>query len=93
LNRCQCSLLFSYGKRKSFENPLKVGTKIPQLYSLDHSLYSLHDSDDTKEASIQPFREDIPALMISSTRRILVAITVLKGGKKKSNGSGLRHEL
>jgi len=28
---------------------------------------------------IQPFREDIPALMISSTRSMLVAITVLKG--------------
>lgn len=33
-------------------------------------------------APAQPFREDIPALMISSTRRMLLAITVLETGKK-----------
>lgn len=32
-------------------------------------------------APAQPFREDIPALMISSTRRMLLAITVLETGK------------
>lgn len=47
------------------------------------SLRSLHDSGSTGEASIQPFREDIPARMISSTRSMLVAITVLKGGESQ----------
>lgn len=33
-------------------------------------------------APAQPFREDIPALMISSTRRMLLAITVLENRKE-----------
>ena len=67
------------------ENPLKIIWSLDQnsIAVLLGSLCSLQDSD-TREASIQPFREDIPALMISSTRRMLVAITVLKTGGKKS---------
>lgn len=75
---------FHKGKENSVENYLKLRQKFhscilfffsPTAVSFG-SLWSLHDSDDTKEASIQPLREDIPARMISSTRRMLVAITV-----------------
>lgn len=34
---------------------------------------------------LSPLREDIPALMISSTRRMLLAITVLKKRNEKAN--------
>lgn len=74
LNRCQyCSPLPPMGKENSFENHLELGQKSHSCFS--GSLWSLQNSD-TREAAIQPLREDIPARMISSTKRMLVAITV-----------------
>ena len=80
-----------FKKENSFENHLKLGQKFRSCI-LRIILKSLHDSDDTREASIQLFREDIPARMISSTRRMLVAITVLKRGGGISDGSDFRYE-
>lgn len=57
-------------------------TKIPLkiIWSLDKnsialSLCSLHDSGATRNASIQPFREDISTSTISPTSTMLVAVT------------------
>lgn len=57
------------------------------LVFLGSTLWCLCDSDDTREASVQPFGEDIPALMISSIskkkkKKKLVAVTHSAGVKK-----------
>lgn len=63
------------GKEKSFKNHLKPEQKFHSCI-LRITLESLHNSGNTGEASIQTFRENIATSMISSTRGMLVEITV-----------------
>ena len=70
-SKCQYSLFFIW-ENKCFWKIIWSLDKISVAISL-RSLSSLHDSEDTKETSNV---KDIPAHMISSTRRMLVVITV-----------------
>lgn len=63
----------------SLDNLLATGKKTPAPDILCGSLcraFMIQLINKGNCDSTQPFREDIPARMISSTRRILVAITV-----------------